>query len=175
MGKLWFRESQQCQQMPESLAHGRHRVSSTCLPQSNETFLYFVRSQQYDGDQGVSTLYKFCHCVLFHHDSLPHSLPFTFYVLWARRFSYQVFEVTSNRPGKLSGALTLGKYRKPVALRSRIKRSKENHCVISPDYSRMPLWSWFFSMQSKTGSIPFLDTLIVKRPSATLHSKTESI
>lgn len=123
----------------------------------------------------MSTVYYFCHCASFHQDSLPHSLPFTFYVLWARKFNYRVFEITSKRPGNLSGAIPLGKYRKPVVLRSKVKRSKENLCVISPDCSGMPVWIWFFSTQSKAGFIPFLESLIAKRPSATLLSKTEAI
>lgn len=69
----------------------------------------------------------------------------------------------------------LGRYGKPGARRSRIERNKENHYVISPHCSGMPLWSWFFSTHSKTGSIPLLDTVIVKRPSATLYSQTESV
>ena len=108
-----------------------------CLKEMQRNTDFTVFGHQYDRDWAVSTMYHFCHRVSFYHDSLPLSLPFTFYVLWARKFNYQVFEVTSKRPGKLSGALPLGKYKKPVALRSRIKRSNENHCVISPDCSGM--------------------------------------
>lgn len=78
----------------------------------------------------MSTMSDFCPCVSSCHDFFSHSLPLTVYSCGLGNSFIKCLKLcqkVQERQGELS---QLGRYEKPVAWRTRIKRHKGNHCVI---------------------------------------------